>query len=518
MASGTMVELVAARGQINTSDQIQLFEAFQKVFVVNGANLYVADFTNTKLTHTQLGTPHANGDLLTQNQGGGKYAYMVVDYTDSTKTHTYGFAFYSGGATAFNTTNTVNGSGSGSSFTPTAVTDKPHWYKWTVYTGDENNYGKMPEKAYLGCLYRGRCVLSGNPIYPHQWYMSRIANPWDWNYSATDAMTAVAGQQANAGQIGDVIRALIPYKDDILIFGCATSMWYLRGDPASGGTIDSFDLTVGIYGADSWCIDSKGTLYFWGSGGIYACGIEGGMITKPELITGLLLPNIVRDENVSPSTHKIIMGYDRKRLGILICITRLADGVNSNYWYDLRTQGFFPETYPISSSAYSIFNYQANEEEYSDLLIGCQDGFVRKFNDSLKADNVISDEPGTGNRPINSYVGMVQALGDTEDKAGRVNSITITTAGGATGGAFADTDSVNYELRRANNAEEAWEDLIDNSQPQETGTISTVGRQYRIRKRLKGGYFSLKFYNETAGKTWAIEKVTADVQPAGRIK
>ena len=118
----------------------------------------------------------------------------------------------------------------------------------------------MPNKAYLGCLYRGRCTLSGDPEHPYQWYMSRQGNPWDFAYIANDAGSPVKGGDSDAGEIGDIVRTLISYKDDYLIHGCATSCWFVAGDPAEGGSINELDLTVGMFGANSWCFDGEGNL------------------------------------------------------------------------------------------------------------------------------------------------------------------------------------------------------------------------------------------------------------------
>ena len=51
VAAGTMTELDTSGGAIDTSDQLNMFEAFQKVFVVNGTNLKVADFVNYKFVY-----------------------------------------------------------------------------------------------------------------------------------------------------------------------------------------------------------------------------------------------------------------------------------------------------------------------------------------------------------------------------------------------------------------------------------------------------------------------------------
>ncbi len=511
VAAGTMTELDTSSGAIDTSDQLNMFEAYQKVFIVNGANLKVADFINTKLTSSALGSAHAKGDILTQDQGGGDIAYMVVDFTNTAKTLTYGFAYYAGSATAFDAVTAITGSGSGSGFTPSAVTASPHWYDWTVYPGGAS--GTMPTKAYLGCLYRGRCVISGNPKYPYQWYMSRQANPWDFAYAANDAQSPVAGGNADAGESGDIIRALIPYKDDYLIFGCATSIWFLAGDPAESGSLNELDLTVGIFGANSWCFDGFGNLYFWGTNGIYKTTIPG----TPQCISEQVLPNLVSDEAADPSTHRITMAFDRTRTGILICITKLSDGSNSNYFYDLKSEGFFPETYPDECGPYSLFYYTANNSTYRDLLVGCKDGYIRKFDSSAKDDDI-----GASDDAIDSYVafGPLQ-IGDTPENEGKLTGFIPVSAGGASGGTQSDSGDIDCEIFTAKSAEEIIEKLTATSRsPNFSKTISAPGRNRgnSLRRKIRGIYAGIRLGNNTATETWGLEQLIINAKKSGRLK
>ncbi len=516
VSAGTMTELVAANGDIDTTDQLNMFEAFQKVFIVNGSNIKVADFINTVLdlgSGNEMTTPPGRGDLLTQT---GTSAVISVDFVDSTKRYIYGFVTSGTFNTTGNITQTAQADSTLDAMSPNPitatlddVTANPHWYDYTVYPSiGSKSYGTMPEKAYIGCLYRGRIVLSGNPNNPYQWYMSRQVHPWDYGYVANDAQSPVAGGNADAGEIGDIVRALIPYKDDYLIFGCASSIWIMRGDPASGGSLDELDLTVGMFGAHSWCFDGDGNLYFFGTNGIYKVprGFQ-----NVENLTQISLPDIINDEATDPSTHRITMAYDRIRLGLAICITKLSDGTNSNYWYDLRTEGFFPETYPEECGVYSSFHYDANDTAYKDLLVGCKDGYIRKFDPSQKDDDI-----GGSDEAISSYLTLVEPLGDKEDVKGLLKSLTVTTAGGRAGGGFGDTDGVSYEYHSADDAESVLEDMVDGATAKESGTLSGTGRKSRIRKRLRGHYFGLKFYNSTASETFAIEKVTGEIKPVGK--
>jgi hypothetical protein len=574
VAVGTQIELPASNGDIDTSDQLTMVSAYQKVFIANGANLKIADFINTKLTHSALGTPHARGDILTQdttnkmsvdytnaaktatygyvtagtwdvtnavtgNGSGSGFtptgingmlthaalatahvaddvltqattnATMTVEYTDVAKTHTWGRIT----AGTFNTTNSVTGSGSGTAFTPTVTNIRPPlWYDWTVYQGDAANYGAMPAKAYLVSAYRTRLTLSGNPQYPHQWYMSAADNPFNFLYGADDPMSAVAGNNADAAQCPEIVRSLISFHDDYKIFGGASKMHILRGDPVAGGSLDNLSDTTGIFGANSWCFDDARNLYFWGSGGIYkveSIVADNGIMNLTEMV----LPDIINNEAADPSTHRITMGYDKKRHGIVVAITVLATGVNSDYFYSFKTKGFYPESYPEECGPYSLFYYDANDTAYADLLVGCKDGYIRKYLNTAKDDNI-----GDSDDAISSYVTYpITPLSDI-DENGKLTELVFDLAGGAAGGDAGDTDGVSWELHTGKDAETVLEKIIDGDTAFTSGTLSGTGRKNKIRPRMRGAYMGLKLYNSTASETFAINRVLYSSRPAGRIK
>lgn len=507
---GTLTKLAASDGEIDTSKQCSIFEGFGKVFVVNEENLKVADFTNVKIATTNVGAnPPDFGNVLT---GGSSGAKMVVDYITalSSACTIYGRRT----TTATFTTETVTGTdddGNAISFTTSgAETAGPHWYGWTVY-GNSTDYGAMPDQGTLGCLYLGRCVIAGDEDYSHQWYMARQANPWDWAYIANDAQSPVAGGNSDAGEIGDIIKALIPYRDEYLVFGCATSMWVLRGDPAAGGMINELDLTVGIFGSESHCFDGDGNLYFLSDAGDVRMLPAG--FGKIQNSSKPVLPNLSKDEQLDPTLHRVTMGYDIDRHGIVISITLLSDGSNSCYWYDLSTGGFYPESYDSTCGAYSIFYYAANNDEYRHLLLGSRDGYIRQFNDTTKND-VTTSSVST----IDSYMTLPVLKSENDDNAILLNSITVTNAGGASGGSASDTDGVDLEIFKANDVETLIENIRDGDTPLHDVTLSGTGRKNRVRRRTRGHSIALRFHNDAAGEAWAIEKVAGELSEKGRIK
>lgn len=515
-SAGSMTELTAANGDIDTTDQLVMFELLQKVFIVNGSKLKVADFINHKIVDANGFTNKpAHGDLVYQN--GASPATIVVDYIDSASNVLYG---YVASGTLETTTAITTASGGGGNVilpSPDSVTAAPHWYDWTVYDKDTSTYGTMPTKVYAGCNYRGRAKLALDPKYPYQWYMSRQFNPWDWLYVANDAQSPVKGGDADAGEIGDIVRAIIPYRDDYCIHGCATSMWYMAGDPAFGGTINELDLTVGMFGTTSGCFDGQGNFYFWGDGGLYKTKVPG----KPECISGIRLPSLVKDEAADPSTHRISMAYDRTRIGILICITRLSDGVNSSYWYDLQTGGFFPESYASNCSPFSALFYAANDSDYKELLVGCKDGYIRKFNESLKSDNATADAVGVGTNAIDSYVGIgpIQ-INESSRKQGKINNIEFVSAGGASGGSESDSNDVDCKVWVSESAERIAEKLSAGTNPNLSKTIKAPGRQrgQTIKNKLKGVYAGIELRNNTVDESWGFEQLLIDAKPAGKVR
>jgi hypothetical protein len=516
--AGTLTEVTGLT--VDTSDNLNMFSGAQKAFIVNGTILKIVDFSNTKLTVSALTTAPNRGSSIQQ---AGTDAVMIVDFVNAAKTEIYGFTTTD---EAFDTSGALTdqaGDMDPTAPVPSAVAEAstaPHGYDWETYAGGETGggskgnvaSGSLPAKCYLGAWYRGRAVISGNPEDPHQWYMARQLNPFDFAYIANDAQTPIAGQDGDAGKIGDIVRALIPFHDDYMIFGCATSLHYLQGDPAVGGELHSIDDFGGIFGAMSWCFDKKGDLYFVGTDGVSR--IKKGSMDI-ENLTQITIPKLIEDEAANPTTHRITCGYDKRRNGVVISVTLLADGSNSNYFYSISAAGFFPETYPDECGAYSMLYYPSNASANSDLLIGSKDGYVRHFDDAAKDDDI-----GASDQAISSLCLMPLLNMDKQNDngQGRIGSTTIETAGGESGGTFADTDGLALDIFVADNAEKLVEGVRDGDTPLFTKTVTGPGRQLRIRSKARGKWLGMLLKNSTAAQTWALGKLSVELKLAGKIK
>ena len=507
-SAGSMVEISDATGTLDTEKDVIIFEGYQKAFIANDTTFKVVDFGNVKLSTADIGAvAPIKGTILT---GGSSVSQMVVDFisadTDDAASLIYGrritVATFTSGETVTGT-NDPSGNVSFSLNANEVLPDPPHYYNWTPYADNTTTYGAMPDRATLGCLYRGRAVLSGDSNYPHQWYMSRQANPWDWLYSSTDAQAPVAGNNADAGEIGDIIVALIPYRDDNLIFGCSDSMYILHGDPASGGSIDELSLVRGMFGKYSYCWDDSNNLYVLDSEGLYI--IPAGF-QPPQNLSDPLLPTLVQDWALDPTLHTVTMAYDRSREGILICKTTLATGVNENYWYSLKTKGFFPETYPNQCGVYSFYYYSSTEPTDRNLLIGSADGYLRVFDDSVKSDDI-----GGSDQAIDSYVtfGPTLMVGDI-DTFGKLVSLSLVGA--------VNSSDIDCKLFVGKTAENIITQLeTDPLVPIVTTTITSFGRPKKLRQRIRGTFMGLQLRNNTLAESWSMETIVGVLQPAGNV-
>lgn len=502
-----MVKLTASDGDINTSDQLQMASAYGKVFIANGTNLKVADFQNTKIATTNVGShPPDRGNELT---GGISGAKMIVDYITalSGAVTIYGYRITEETFTTETVTGTDNDGNPISFTTSGAETAPPHWYNWTVYGGDTDHYGKLPSQAYIIGVSGGRLMLSGNRDYPHQVPTSAVGNPWDWNVFRTTADRATIIGTGTAGAIGDVVRAIIPVRDGQLIIGCATSMHAVIDNPAYGGQVVAIDKTVGIFDGTSWCFDGDGNLFFFGTGGLHK--VTRGALSV-ETVNRVSLPSLVEDEAADPSTHRITMGYDPVRVGLKICITVLADGSHSDYWYDLRTGGFFPEaSASTSQGVYSMFYYDANNPDHRGLLMGCADGYIRVHDDNEKNDDGVA---------INSYVCFGPIALAEDGKDGSIAAFDAVLSGGAADGSAKGSDDVTMNVWAEDVAEKIDEDFAADANPKLSFTFIGPGRRRggKRRRGVRGAYVGIKLGNSTINETWGFEKLILDPGRPGR--
>ena len=349
----------------------------------------------------------------------------------------------------------------------------------------------------MGCL-----MLGGDPDYPHQWYMSRQFNPYDWLYAQDDAQSAVAGNDADAGEVGDIIKVNIPYKDDFVIHACATTLWYMTGHPCAGGTIVELDLTTGILGDRAFCWDDIGSLYMVCTTGLLRIPPGFG---QPENLTIELWPDFIEDLAFDGSLHRISLMFDPENRGIHIFKTTLADGVSSSWWYDLRTNGLFPDAYLANHGAFSSIYYQTENPDYRRLLIGCNDGYIREWNRSATNDD---------DTKITSYVGFAPlALSTHPRKDGIIKNLDLITGIGDT-----DSSDVICTVHIARTAGQVIKKLNDGDAAAFTKTFIAPNwsKSNLDRRSVRGQWGAIVLTNSTVSQSWSMERLIIDSKEVGR--
>jgi hypothetical protein len=242
----------------------------------------------------------------------------------------------------------------------------------------------------LGCpciaSFRGRIVLAGAYSDPHQWYMSRIGDPTDWDYAegVDDPAAAVSGTLAPAFKVGEAITALIPTSDECLVFGCATSLWILRGDPLGGGHLDVISKEIGMVSHGAWCTTPEGAVVFLSHDGLYM--LYGGCsVTGPQSLSRERIP--VELLNVDRRTKIVNLAYDTYSRGVHIFLTPTDFSAATHWYFDWENKAFWQMSYPAAQQATAIHARRDFPASESVVLIGGSDGYVRWHRTSQTTDD-----------------------------------------------------------------------------------------------------------------------------------
>jgi len=364
--------------------------------------------------------------------------------------------------------------------------------------------GEMPSRCQLIESWRGRIVLARSADEPHNWFLSKKDDPNNYDYfppvpTETDA---VAGNNSAAGLCPDIINAVVPYSEDILVFGGDHSIWMLVGDPAAGGRLELVSDITGMAFGRPWCKDPNGILYFFGSmGGIFRWAPG----AKPERISLNKIERQLQSE-VDLSTHYVRLVYNHRDEGIHILQMPFgAGGTNVSHWFlELKTEAFAKDKFgtetwtTVQPTAAIVIDGDAFDDRL--LLFGGEDGFVRKWDRDAKSDDTRPD--GNTFNPIDSFVTIFPLPGLSEKETGletQFSGLTVV-LGESTSGA-------RYELF----ASEAPETL---GLPKRMGDLRP-GRNPPKWDRVTGPYCGLRLRNAAVEQRWSLERAYIRASAAG---
>ena len=363
--------------------------------------------------------------------------------------------------------------------------------------------GTLPQgtvNTTQGCrilaLYRGRPVMAGLPEDPHNWFMGRSGDAFDWDYSppTTDALMPVAGNNADAGKLEDIISALIPYQDDLLFMGGDHSFWVMRGDPAAGGQIDNVSRQIGIVGSLAYAWDPFGTLFWMAQNGLYRFSPNS---AQPELVSKGRLDKTFGNINLAVSN--VLLSYDRDAQGLHIYISPVTEPASaSRHWFwDARTDSFWPDEFPIVLGPTALHVYDADDPDDRAMWLGGYDGYVRFMDKTALNDDTTA---------IDSFFSFPIFHPGSPTRQFQLNECLVNTD--ADGGA-----STALSIFRGHTPEEVAVETIAIF----TKTLA-AGRNLPIPKRIRGNALRFMLRNQAAGETWAYENGSAKFVSAGRMR
>lgn len=365
---GALVSLTTSRGRASTTNPAPAGSHILISDSAGSTNFVTAGVTTSHIVEiTDIGAGLGSTNMTT-----GVYAISAVSPSQVVLTRTTNAGVLASTAIAFNIRRSLK------TYTPS--TNVVSQIDTTSDVDSTNALGSPPAACRMIAEYRDRLVLADG----NNWYMSRQGTMTDWAYGANpnDPGKAIAGTVAEAGKPPTEITALIAWRDDMMIFGTASRVFRLRGDPAYGGTLlpVSGD-PVGIVGPAAWCVLPSGELYFLARIGLYRMLGEG----APEPVSAQLPHEL---SNIDAGKHaQMLHDPQENRIYIFLSADERGGGTKRVHWmYDLNFGGFWPFTLPQNFDPLSTVRSNGFFTTLQQVVMGGRDGTLRVFDRHARTD------------------------------------------------------------------------------------------------------------------------------------
>lgn len=200
----------------------------------------------------------------------------------------------------------------------------------------------------------------------------------------------------------------------------------------------------------------------------------------------------------------MVMAYDKDRYGIVVEITQMDGLYGTKFFWDLRLNALYPDSHADANHySASVFYYNSRKSETRGLLMGGQDGYLRKYDATEKNDE--------GDNAIDAYLtlGPFQAFQKMR-RQGQLAEMSFRMA--------EDTDSVDVAIYAGDGAEAVVTNVKDADVPKASETFTGGGRRPVYRPKTTGSVFAVQLRNNTADERFALERITAKITDAGEVK
>jgi hypothetical protein len=207
------------------------------------------------------------------------------------------------------------------------------------------------------------------------------------------------------------------------------------------------------------------------------------------------LPNELLD--IDAVRFAVAMVFDVLENGIYLTITSqvTTEGAPTfrHYWVEWATKSIWPLSLTSAHCPFTLMWRASEQPGSAAVLLGCRDGYVRKFHAASPLDETFGFETYVDYGPFR--------LGGDEYHDGILTELLGTLAKGS--------GPVTWKVRTARSHPE-----LKNATDAATGTW-TEGRNHTARPRARGGSGLLRL-SGVAGQAWAIDSLAASIEQLGR--
>lgn len=371
--------------------------------------------------------------------------------------------------------------------------------KYNPVTGAISNWtatdGTIPYGCPIVVLWRDRLVLAGGTTDAHGLFFSRQSDPEDWDFTEEDEGTAINAATTPAGQVADIVTCCAPHTDACMFVGCPTSLWLVRSDPGAGGWIQNLSHKVGVVDRLAWCHTTNGLFVFLSADGLWAVPASCSAARFPEPISREKLPEELL--NVDKSVTQVSLAYDLRHRGIYIFLTPITVGTEpaQHWWFDFDTKSFWPFQFAsVDHDPLCVHDRINYSSDHSGVILGCRDGYLRRFRWDLTADDGI---------PFDSHV-LFGPIGDPSKQRDTLIAEVSTTLD-------EDSGDVLLELQSGKSPQAAF---LANALP--FGRLRHGTTTKYPRRRAESHFVRLSGAKD--GKAWAYDSGRARIGHVGRAR
>ena len=381
--------------------------------------------------------------------------------------------------------------------------------------------GEILEGARLLAAWRGRLVMAHGANQPYTWLMSQIGKPRNFNIAPAVPFVGQAVSSVNsteAGSTPDIVNTIVPWTDDLLLFGGDKSITALMGDPTGqgviargelGGSMGQFQLVTdgtGMAFGRPWAKDKRDVLFFLSARAHAYALTPGG---KPQPISDRAIEK--RLSTIDFSTHYVEARWNWEDNTVHFWVLPFGDTATAQqHWvFDVQRGkmmqvgegdpvhvGWWPDRFAGPQPTTTAI-VDGDDPADRAMWIGFEDGRVRKWDSSALNDD--RDAVGSPVK-IDSYVDI-----GPHRIQGHAGELMF--------------DQIAVELDRNQGGAQLEYLTAETGDlpagPAVSGLELFSGYNPPFHERVAGNYCAFRVRNAAQDSRFAIDRITMRITPAG---